>query len=140
MTQAKPVLVVAALIRRFGDTEKRILIVRRGPGQSGAGYWEFPGGKVEVGESPEQALVREIDEELALSIRVGDLLGEADFAYPAKFIRLRVYWAEAVHGQLQLSEHDAFKWCLSQEISVQELSEADRPFVEMILSSTQSSR
>ncbi|WP_413612238.1 (deoxy)nucleoside triphosphate pyrophosphohydrolase [Bdellovibrio sp. HCB-110] len=137
MTQKpEPVLVVAALIRRYADAEKRILVVRRGPGQSGAGFWEFPGGKVERGESPEQALVREIDEELALSIRVGDLLGEADFAYPTKLIRLRVYWAESLQGSIQLVEHDAFKWCLPEEIVVDELSEADRPFVEKILQSS----
>lgn len=137
MTQkSEPVLVVAALIRRYADPERRILVVRRGPGQSGAGFWEFPGGKVERGESPEQALIREIDEELALSIRVGDLLGEADFAYPAKLIRLRVYWAENFQGTIQLVEHDAFKWCLPEEIVVDELSEADRPFVEKILQSS----
>ncbi|WP_373997600.1 (deoxy)nucleoside triphosphate pyrophosphohydrolase [Bdellovibrio bacteriovorus] len=133
MTAKTPVLVVAAVIRRFADAEKRILIVRRGPEQSGAGFWEFPGGKVEVGESPEQALQREIDEELGISIRVGDLIGEADFSYPTKLIRLRLYWAETLQSDLMLTEHDAFKWCLPREIKVDELSEADRPFVEKIL-------
>lgn len=133
--KSEPVLVVAALIRRYADAEKRILVVRRGPGQSGAGFWEFPGGKVERGESPEQALVREIQEELAISIRVKDFLGEEDFAYPSKLIRLRVYWAETMETDLQLTEHDAFKWCRPEEIQTQELSEADRPFVAKILQS-----
>ncbi|WP_413568083.1 (deoxy)nucleoside triphosphate pyrophosphohydrolase [Bdellovibrio sp. HCB117] len=133
MTAKTPVLVVAAVIRRFADAEKRILIVRRGPEQSGAGFWEFPGGKVELGESPEQALQREIDEELGISIRVGEFIGEADFSYPTKLIRLRLYWAETLQSDLVLTEHDAFKWCLPHEIKVDELSEADRPFVEKIL-------
>ncbi|MEK2645694.1 (deoxy)nucleoside triphosphate pyrophosphohydrolase [Bdellovibrio sp. BCCA] len=132
----EPVVVVAALIRRYADPEKRILIVRRGPGQSGAGFWEFPGGKVEKGESPEQALLREIEEELSVSIRVGDFLGEGDFAYPTKLIRLKVYWAETDDGTLKLLEHDAFKWCLPEEIVTEELSEADRPFVAQILQSS----
>lgn len=128
-----PVLVVAALIRRYADPEKRILVVRRGPEQSGAGAWEFPGGKVEKGESPEQALAREIQEELGIEIKVGKFLGEMDYAYPSKVIRLRVYWAEAMSSDLVLSEHDAYKWSLPEEIQVSELSEADRPFVDMIL-------
>jgi mutator protein MutT len=133
VNNAAPVLVVAAVIRQsFGDDSK-VLIVRRGPAQSGAGYWEFPGGKVEPGEPPEQALVREIDEELGVPIRVGELIGELDFAYPSKTIRLRVYWAETHQTELHLTEHDDFRWCHPYEINVGELSEADRPFVEMII-------
>lgn len=129
----EPVLVVAAVIQREGDPENRILVVRRGPGQSGAGSWEFPGGKVEPAEAPEQALVREIEEELALPIRVSGLIGEEVFAYPAKTIRLRVYWAKTRGGgELELTEHDAFKWLRAHEIVAEELSAADRPFVGKI--------
>lgn len=131
--KTKSVLVVAALIQRFDDPEKRILVVRRGPQQSGAGFWEFPGGKVELGESPEQALVREIKEELNIAVSVGKFLGEEEYTYPTKSIRLRVYWTETKQNEVQLTEHDAFKWCLPEEINVQELSEADRPFVKEIL-------
>lgn len=131
--KSQAVLVVAALVRRAGDPEKRILVVRRGPAQSGAGFWEFPGGKVEEGESPEEALVREIDEELAVSIRVQGLLAEEEYAYPSKSIRLRVYWTETEQAEVKLSEHDALKWLLPEEIVVDELSAADRPFVAKIL-------
>ncbi|MEN0060081.1 MAG: (deoxy)nucleoside triphosphate pyrophosphohydrolase [Bdellovibrio sp.] len=131
---AEPILVVAAVIYQFMDPEKKVLIVRRGPGQSGAGFWEFPGGKVETGESPEQALHREIEEELALSIQVKKCLGEEIFVYPSKVIRLRVYWAETSHSEIVLTEHDAFKWCRRNEIPTQDLSEADRPFVAKIRS------
>ncbi|WP_413581312.1 (deoxy)nucleoside triphosphate pyrophosphohydrolase [Bdellovibrio sp. HCB288] len=128
----KPVLVVAAVIRKKDDSEMRILLVRRGPGQSGAGFWEFPGGKVEPGESPEQALRREIDEELGIQISVGDLVGELDFDYPSKTIRLRVYEATTTDSQLTLSEHDALKWLKAAEIVTEDLSAADRPFVKVL--------
>jgi 8-oxo-dGTP diphosphatase len=125
---AVPILVVAAVIHLAGTPEK-ILIVRRGPGQSGAGFWEFPGGKVELGESPEQALHREIEEELGIRIHVQNLIGEDVHHYPTKSIRLRVYKAEALQEKLTLSEHDDFKWCLPSEINLEELSAADRPFI-----------
>lgn len=129
---ANPVLVVAAVIRKDHDPEKRILLVRRGPGQSGAGCWEFPGGKVEPGEEPVQALEREIDEELGIKISVGELIGEQDFPYSTKIIRLRVYWATTQYQTMELREHDALKWLLPYEINLEELSAADRPFVAMI--------
>lgn len=129
---AIPVLVVAAVIRRNQDPEKRVLLVRRGPGQSGAGHWEFPGGKVELGEPPAQALEREIDEELGIKISVGNLIGEQDFPYPSKTIRLRVYWATTQADTVELREHDAMKWLLPSEIDMAELSAADRPFVSLI--------
>ncbi|QDK45288.1 (deoxy)nucleoside triphosphate pyrophosphohydrolase [Bdellovibrio sp. ZAP7] len=128
----KPVLVVAAVIRKENDSDKRILLVRRGPEQSGAGFWEFPGGKVEPSESPEQALRREIDEELGIAITVGKFIGEQDFAYPSKTIRLRVYEALTMSSEIILTEHDAMKWLKADEIVKEELSAADRPFVEML--------
>lgn len=128
----EPVLVVAAVIKKPLSQQGEILIVRRGPGQSGAGFWEFPGGKVEPFEASEQALVREIQEELNYDIRVGALVGEKVFAYPAKTIRLRVYWADILRGEMRLTEHDAFAWVRPQDIKVEELSEADRPFVALL--------
>ena len=130
---ANPVLVVAAVIRRDKDPEKRVLLVRRGPEQSGAGFWEFPGGKVEPKEDPTEALVREIDEELGVHITVGALVDEQDFTYPSKTIRLRVYWASTSDENIDLREHDALKWVLPTEIVAEELSAADRPFVSLLL-------
>lgn len=128
------VLVVAAAIHRSLDPEKKVLIVRRGPGQSGAGIWEFPGGKIEPGESPEQALVREIEEELAVHVRVQSLVGEVEHQYPGKLIRLRVYRAELGPGEILLSEHDGLQWLKPEDISLELLSEADRPFVSKLRS------
>ena len=127
------VLVVAGVILKNEGSEQKVLLVRRGPGQSGAGFWEFPGGKVESGESEEAALLRELKEELALEVRIKNFLGENIFQYSNKKICLRVYCAEILQGELILHEHDAFKWLSPAEIEVAELSEADRPFVALLL-------
>ncbi|MNK07861.1 CTP pyrophosphohydrolase [compost metagenome] len=131
-TSIAPVLVVAAVIRRKHDPKKDVLIVRRGPGQSGAGFWEFPGGKVEKGEGQEEALVREIREELGIAIEIRSLVGEEDFTYPAKTIRLRVYEALTSQDELVLVEHDEARWCAPRDIDPLILSEADRPFLGRI--------
>lgn len=130
MTDAavKPTAVVAAVLHR----PKEILILRRGPEQSGAGFWEFPGGKVEVGESPEQALRREILEELGIEIQVESFVGEVVHDYGSRKIRLSLYWARPLQQQLVLSDHDAFEWLAPQNVEVEKLSAADRPFLEKI--------
>jgi mutator protein MutT len=131
---ATETLVVAAVLRRRGE----VLIVRRGPAQSGAGFWEFPGGKVEAAESPEQALAREIQEELGVLIRIEGLIGEVVHTYPQKKIRLRLFWASPLSESLVLSEHDDFKWLRPHEINIHELSEADRYFVAQIIAQIES--
>lgn len=130
---SQPTFVVAAVIQQISEASGRVLIVRRGPEQSGAGAWEFPGGKVEAGESPEQALIREIKEELGIDIHVNAQVGERNFTYPTKTIRLRVYWATPLSENLTLSEHDAFQWIRSEHIDIESLSEADRPFVAELI-------
>jgi mutator protein MutT len=122
------ILVVAAIFHRGQE----VALFRRGPQQSGAGHWEFPGGKVEVGESETQALQREIEEELGIRIHPGEFLGENIHQYPAKKIRLRFYWVPFLGDPFVLSEHDAFQWVKPQDLDVQILSEADRPIVEKI--------
>ncbi len=129
----KPIPVVAAVIQRELDSEGRVLIVRRGPGLSGAGFWEFPGGKVEEGETQEGALIREINEELGIDIAVGAKVGEIEYSYPSKVIRLIVFRALLKVDLIELREHDLFRWCKIDEIKVSELSPADRPFVQMLL-------
>lgn len=131
--KTQPIFVVAAVIRQISDSAGRVLIVRRGPSQSGAGAWEFPGGKVERGESPSLALIREIKEELGIDIHVKEQVGERDFAYPTKTIRLRVYWATPVSEDLTLTEHDAYQWVRPEQIDIESLSEADRPFISDLI-------
>lgn len=123
------ITVVAAVIYR----DKHILIARRGPSQSGAGFWEFPGGKVESGEVFEQALGREILEELSVQIEVGEKIGEFKQQYPTKLIHLHVYWAKIVAGEISLSEHDQLEWIEPCKIDKQKMSAADQPFVEKII-------
>ena len=131
-TQATtPVAVVAALLRSPKRAGK-VLIVRRGPLETGAGFWEFPGGKVDPGESHSQALVREIEEELGIVIKVQGLIAENIHAYPEKSIHLFLYAAEILSGEIQLREHDALEWIVPADLRAEILSEADRPFVEIL--------
>ena len=101
----KTVRVVAAVIR---DND-RILATARGYGEY-KGWWEFPGGKIEEGESPKQALVREIREELGVEIEVHDLIDIIDYDYETFHLHMNCYWATVVKGELQLLEHEAARW------------------------------
>ena len=131
----KDVFVVAAVIRQKHDDQRKILIVRRGPKQSNAGFWEFPGGKVEPQETPQQALVREIQEELSLSIEVGECLGQERWSAGDKTIVLEVYESLVQDtSTLHFAEHDAFRWLRADEIDPQLLSIPDRPFLKKLKS------
>lgn len=101
----KTVRVVAAVIR---DND-RILATARGYGEY-KGWWEFPGGKIEEGESPEQALIREIREELGVEIEIHDLIDIIDYDYETFHLHMNCYWATVVRGELQLLEHEAARW------------------------------
>ncbi len=118
----------------FDQIKEKYLIVRRGPEQSGAGFWEFPGGKVEENESDNVALVREIEEELNFSIQPETLeyIGENIHHYPTKSILLVLYRYKEQIKNFQLSEHDAQEWVLLTEISDYKLAEADVPFIKML--------
>lgn len=107
----------------------KVLIVRRPPQDKGAGLWEFPGGKIENGESPEQALQREIEEELALSIQIEFDLGRRQHAYDNTDVDLQLYICRIIGGTLELREHDAMEWILPKNLKVEKLLAADRPFV-----------
>ena len=107
----KTVRVVAAVIRR----DDRIFATQRGYGAFKDG-WEFPGGKIEPGETPEQALVREIREELDTEIRVGDLIERVEYDYPDFHLSMDCYWCEVVEGHLELKEHEAARWLSREEL------------------------
>lgn len=92
----------------------RILLTRRGPGREHAGFWEFPGGKVEEGETPEAALAREIAEELSVKIKVGELLARAADGR----IHLSAYRAEIVAGTPELRDHDDMIWMLPTQVDL----------------------
>lgn len=101
----KRIEVVAAIIVRAG----KVLATQRGYGDW-EGWWEFPGGKVEAGEAPEQAIVREIHEELNAAINVGDYLCTAEYDYPTFHLSMRCYLCSLVDERFELLEHHAARW------------------------------
>ena len=123
----KIVKVVAAIIR---DGEK-VLATQRGYGEYKGG-WEFPGGKVEEGETPEAALVREIKEELDTEIEVGEYLDTIEYDYPTFHLSMRCYWCIIKSGDLVLKEHEAVKWLTKEKIDSEEWLPADISIIEQI--------
>ena len=125
----KTIKVVAAIIRD-GD---RIFATQRGYGEYKDG-WEFPGGKVEPGETPQEALVREIKEELDADIVVGDLLTTVEYDYPTFHLSMDCFWAKLVEGsEMRLLEHEAAKWLSLDSLDEVEWLPADVKVVEAII-------
>lgn len=120
--------VVAALIPEGG----RFLICRRPADKSCALLWEFAGGKVEPGETPEQALARECREELGIDIRVGDIFVQVTHDYPDITVHLTLYLAQITRGRPQMLEHSALAWIAPEEIGHYEFCPADRDILEKI--------
>ncbi len=109
--------------------EGRCLIAQRGPQQKLAGKWEFPGGKIEPGESSPVALAREIQEELGFTIAVGALLGTADVVTELGRIVLQVYAATIVDGSLRVAEHAQVEWVAADALAGFDWAEADVPLI-----------
>ena len=107
----KTVRVVAAVIR---DKDK-VFATCRGYGEFKGG-WEFPGGKVEIGETPQEALKREIMEELDTEIKVGELIDTIECDYPTFHLSMDCFWAEVVAGHLELKEAEAAKWLTKAQL------------------------
>lgn len=105
----KTVKVVAAVICDSIDEKKQIFATARGYGEF-RGQWEFPGGKLEAGETPQQALVREIQEELETKIKVGALIDTVEYDYPTFHLSMDCFWCEVVEGELKLLEAEAARW------------------------------
>ena len=101
----KTIEVVAAIIHQEG----RILATQRGYGEW-KGMWEFPGGKMEAGETEEEAIVREIREELCVDIRVERKVCTVEYDYPAFHLRMHCFWCSIAEGVLELKEHQSARW------------------------------
>lgn len=115
--------VTCGLIERDG----RLLVAQRPPGKALAGKWEFPGGKVEPGESPEACLARELFEELGVQVEVGVALAPAAHAYGTRVIRLLPFICRIRAGEPVAHEHSALRWCTIDEIAALDLAAADIP-------------
>lgn len=123
----KTIEVVAAIIRD-GD---KVFATQRGYGEFEGG-WEFPGGKMEAGETPKQALVREIEEELKTQIFVGELVDTVEYDYPEFHLTMHCFWCEVIKGKLVLVEHAAAKWLSKEELDSVEWLPADLGLIEKI--------
>lgn len=123
----KTIKVVAAIIR----DKDRIFATQRGYGEFKDG-WEFPGGKIEEGETPENALIREIREELDTEISVGEKITCVEYDYPKFHLSMDCFWAEIVSGDLVLKEHEAAKWLSRDELDSVDWLPADLELIEKI--------
>ena len=128
--EVKQIEVVAAIIH---DNEGRIFATQRGYGEMKDG-WEFPGGKMEPGESPEEALKREIWEELETKIVVERLVQTVEWDYPAFHLTMHCFWCHIESGSLKLKEHEAAKWLTKDQLDSVDWLPADRIVVETIKS------
>jgi 8-oxo-dGTP diphosphatase len=123
----KSIEVVAAVIRR-GD---RIFATQRGYGDF-KDWWEFPGGKIEPGECPREALAREIREELDATVEVGALLKTVDYDYPAFHLTLHCFWCTLAGESLHLNEHEAARWLSASELDSVRWLPADEELMPLI--------
>ena len=126
MSTTKTIEVVAAVIF---DEQGRIFATQRGYGEW-KDWWEFPGGKIEPGETPQQALRREIREELDADIEVGELLRTIDYDYPTFHLTMHCFKCRLANGHLSLLEHEAAKWLTSSDLQSVRWLPADEEIIQ----------
>jgi 8-oxo-dGTP diphosphatase len=111
---------------------ERVLIGRRRAGARQGGLWEFPGGKIRAGETPEHCLRREIKEELGIDIEVGKLFGESVYSYPDQTVRLLAYRCTMTGGRLVLNDHAQLIWAAADELDRYRFCPADLVLVDRL--------
>ena len=127
----KTIKVVAAVICDNMEEKNKIFATARGYGELKGG-WEFPGGKIEAGETPQEALKREIMEELDTEIKVGDLIDTIEYDYPTFHLSMDCFWAEVIAGHLELKEAEAAKWLTKDQLDSVAWLPADVTLIEKI--------
>ncbi len=127
----KTIKVVAAVICDSLQTKTRIFATARGYGEF-KGLWEFPGGKIEPGETPQQALAREIKEELDTTIKVGELIDTIEYDYPDFHLSMDCFWCEVVDGDLVLLEAQEARWLTKDELDSVKWLPADLGLVDKV--------
>lgn len=124
----KRIPVTGAVLLRDG----LILAAQRGPDKALPGLWEFPGGKIERDESPEESLARELAEELLCEATVGTHITTTAYEYSFGIVELSTYWCELINGEPELTEHAEICWLKPHELTSLEWAPADIPTVELI--------
>ena len=127
----KTIKVVAAIICNDMERKNKIFATARGYGDLKGG-WEFPGGKVEPGETPQQALKREIMEELSTEIKVGEVIDTIEYDYPTFHLSMDCFWAEVITGRLELKEAEAAKWLTKAQLESVAWLPADITLIDKI--------
>ena len=128
----KTVRVVADVIKALKEKREPIIFAtQRGYGPLKGG-WEFPGGKIEEGETPKEALKREIMEELDTEIKVGKLIDTIEYDYPTFHLSMDCFWCEIVKGELVLKEHEAARWLTREQLGEVEWLPADVTLIEKV--------
>ncbi|MBS6643908.1 MAG: (deoxy)nucleoside triphosphate pyrophosphohydrolase [Clostridiaceae bacterium] len=128
----KTIRVVAAVMKAANKSgEPMIFATQRGYGELKGG-WEFPGGKIEEGETPQQALIREIEEELDTKIAVGNLIDTIEYDYPTFHLSMDCFWCEIISGNLELKEHEAARWLTKDKLDSIEWLPADITLIDKI--------
>ena len=128
----KTIRVVAAIIKALNENGETIIFATQRVYGDLKGGCEFPGGKIEEGETPQEALVREIKEELETEISVGELIDTIEYDYPTFHLSMDCFWAEIVSGYLVLTEHEAAKWLTKDELDSVEGLPADITLIDKI--------
>lgn len=127
-------VVGAAIIK-----ENKVLAMQRSDQMTLSGMWEFPGGKIEAGESNHEALIREIKEELNTEIEITDYINEASYAYPFGIVSLKVYTAKIISGSITLNEHSNKKWLTADDIPSINWAPVDIPAAKILIETLRNS-